>query len=684
MLGRRRGQVAAMQDLRNLVAISRFLGLFAATILLPMLLLVVLAVSSIGAEEAGLSRELRKRSDSLAEALAQIVVDEGDSLRIAVLARLARRESLFVDHLALSPELRAVFRFDPDGELLAPFDRRTDTLASAPPSAWVTLRRLAQIESSFGRHSDAALLWERAGFSVERDMWAAEAELGAAREAWRAGDIIGARERLERIANERVGVRDSRGMRVSDVAALLRAETIFARDPAMGQPAMEDFVLSSLESQWTLNHGGDAALVRRALRRLEPVANGEWLSQVRKRLDERSDQQYWAALVENELDALDFPSQPSTMIWLGARAGSPALWATLRDEGGLWAFSLSSEAVLERATRAARQLAAADPDLAPVLVLPGEPLPPDWIAVGTLGQLLPTVRVAILPDDTAGFERALSRRRQTRIAVILLAVFVFVAGLVLSARIVSREVESARVKADFAANVSHELRSPITQIRLKGEALKFGLVDPGPDTEMHYDAILAEAERLSRLVDNVLDFAAIERGAKKYTLRKDYLAPLIAHAVEVARRDFETRGLTIALDTPTSVPPLMLDRDAIGQVLVNLLSNAAKYGGDAQWVGVSVAVADSHVLVSVSDRGIGIAPEDVPKLFDHFFRSTDPQVRRRKGTGIGLTIVRYIVEAHGGTISVDSAPGRGTTFTVTLPRPEAVIEGGHRAANPIR
>ena len=101
-------------------------------------------------------------------------------------------------------------------------------------------------------------------------------------------------------------------------------------------------------------------------------------------------------------------------------------------------------------------------------------------------------------------------------------------------------------------------------------------------------------------------------------------------------------------------------------------------------MGVSVAVADSHVLVSVSDRGIGIAPEDVPKLFDHFFRSTDPQVRRRKGTGIGLTIVRYIVEAHGGTISVDSAPGRGTTFTVTLPRPEAVIEGGHRAANPIR
>ena len=110
-----------------------------------------------------------------------------------------------------------------------------------------------------------------------------------------------------------------------------------------------------------------------------------------------------------------------------------------------------------------------------------------------------------------------------------------------------------------------------------------------------------------------------------------------------------------------------MDREAIGQVLVNLISNAAKYGQDGGWVGVKVVQGLDGVEVSVSDHGIGISKEDQSQIFEHFFRSTDPGVRRQKGTGIGLTIVRYIVEAHGGTIGVESQPGEGTTFTVTLP-----------------
>lgn len=683
-VGRKRGQAAAMQDLRNFTEIARFASLFAVTILLPMALLSTLAVSSIGGEETALRRELGVRAEALVASLAQGVDADGEAFRQAVLDRLAKRESLLEEQRALSPDLRAVFRFDPDGTLVAPFERWTPAQVAMPPAAWIALRRKAEVESAFSRHGEAASLWRQAGDAVGRDVWIVEAELGAARAAQRAGDRVVARERLAALYGDWTGERDSRGMRVSDVAALRRAESLFAADPTMGATALQDFVLNALESRWTIHHGGDAAMVRRALRELDGVADAEWLGRTRKRVEARADEQYWAGLVADELDTLDFPDEAGVMLWHGDRQGSPALWGTMVDEDGSWAFSLSAQATYERATRAARQMASADPDLAPVLVPPGEPIPRDALAVGTLGQRLPTVRVAVVPDDSAGLDRAVAARRQTRGVVILLAVFVFVAGLLMSARIVSREIEAARMKADFAANVSHELRSPITQIRLKGEALRLGLVDPGDDTDAHHDAIIAQAERLSRLVDNVLDYAAIERGAKKYTMRRDDLRAIVLHAVDIARRDFETRGLTIETDLPEQIPALLLDREAIGQVLVNLLSNAAKYGGDAQWVGVRVSVGDSAVELTVADRGIGIAREDLPRLFDHFFRSSDPEVRRRKGTGIGLTIVRYIVQAHGGSITVDSEPGRGTTFLVTLPRPTGASEGATDAANPVR
>src|SRR6185503_10586772 len=123
----------------------------------------------------------------------------------------------------------------------------------------------------------------------------------------------------------------------------------------------------------------------------------------------------------------------------------------------------------------------------------------------------------------------------------------------------------------------------------------------------HYDVIMREAERLSRLVDNVLDFAAIERGRKKYTFRLGDLGQTVGRAVEAARIAMEMRGMTIDLDMPEDLPPLWHDPDAVSQVVTNLLSNAAKYGADAGWIGVTVRVTETHLEVEVVDKGIGIA-----------------------------------------------------------------------------
>jgi signal transduction histidine kinase len=239
-------------------------------------------------------------------------------------------------------------------------------------------------------------------------------------------------------------------------------------------------------------------------------------------------------------------------------------------------------------------------------------------------------------------------------------------GAVLSARLISRELDVVRMKTDFAANVSHELRSPITQIRLKAESLILGLAETPEEIEAHYNIVLRESERLSRLVDNILDYAAIERGSKQYILRQSNIAETVYRAIESVRSTLELKDIELTLDVPYDLPPVHHDTDAITQCIVNLVSNAAKYSPGGSEVRVHARLVEG-VELTVSDDGIGIAPHDLRKIFDPFYRSRDSLARRQKGTGIGLTITRYIIEAHGGSISVQSRPGKGSTFTLRFP-----------------
>jgi signal transduction histidine kinase len=289
------------------------------------------------------------------------------------------------------------------------------------------------------------------------------------------------------------------------------------------------------------------------------------------------------------------------------------------------------------------------------------------LAGRSLGPWLPALTIAVGPADPERLMATKFQKRRIRIVIVLIAVGMSVVGVVLSARLLNRELESARIKADFAANVSHELRSPITQIRLKGEALQLGLTTDDVDRQHHYDAVVREAERLSRLVDNVLDFAAIEQGAKRYTFRPEDLGDVLRNTVESTRNALESGGLEVELDVPDDLPVVWIDREAISQVIINLLSNATKYGADGGWVGVRARADEEGVDLTIRDRGLGISKEDQLRIWDRFYRSADPNVRRRRGTGIGLTIVRYIVDEHGGSITVDSSPGKGTTFTIHFP-----------------
>jgi len=241
------------------------------------------------------------------------------------------------------------------------------------------------------------------------------------------------------------------------------------------------------------------------------------------------------------------------------------------------------------------------------------------------------------------------------------------AGIVLMYRNVSRELALAKLKSDFVSNVSHELRTPLALIRLYAETLELGRIsNPGKHQE-YYEIIRKESERLTSLINNILDFSRIEAGKKEYSFRETDMADLVRSTLESYRFEIEQNGFYFEQKIANNVPPLQVDREAIARSLLNLVNNAVKYSANNKYLGVHLYHRDGHVNLEVVDRGIGIPAKEQPKIFEKFYRVGDPLVHNTKGSGLGLALVRHIVRAHGGEVRVESAPGRGSKFIITLP-----------------
>jgi signal transduction histidine kinase len=666
ILGRSRGEVRLLQDLRHLREVGRFAAVFALLVLLPALALAWISFDSSTAVESSVDLDARLRAESVVRQIDRDFSASFEQFELAAETRFRSGESLLTDLPRLAPTLRGAYRFDANGVLDAPFRLPPDA-PSLPPSPRV-VRALDAARAAEAQGRGAIPAWQAAIDTAATDpVRRAEAQLGLARSLWRAGDGVAAQRVLDLILQQGADAVDETGFRAGDLAELLRGEIRLGQDPTAGATELRTLTERLLAERWTVGTRDRTALTRRALALLEPSADPDWLARTRTRFNELADQLWLASRIQDELELLGEPlGQPDRFVYLPPRSESPVLWAQL-DHGQLYAFAFSVDALRDEVIQRADRLSEYDRDLQVLCRDASAEPPPEALASATLGPWLPSLSVYALPSDPAAFAALKRSRRWQRAAAVVLATLLVAMGVLTSARIVGREVETARMKADFAANVSHELRSPITQIRLKAEALQLGLTYDEADTLAHYDAIVKQSERLSRLVDNVLDFAAIERGIKRYQLRPDDVEAVIATAVEAARPDLTEAQVTLEVAVPPDLPAIWMDRDAMGQVVTNLLSNAIKYGGTGRWARIAVAVVGDRVEIAVSDRGVGISRTDVDRVFEHFFRSTDVRVRRVKGTGIGLTICRYIVEAHGGTIQADSAPGEGSTFTVTLP-----------------
>lgn len=690
--------VRARKELYHLRGVLTFVAIFAATVAFPALLLAWYGFQGVRAEQRAGTADV-EREGGLATAGA---VAEAEryfaSFEEGVLNRLKSGESLNLSLSELSDALRVVYRFDADGALSGPFidegrdgkelDPGEDQLLFATPralDAWragargdpgaPALYAAARREARGDRAAAALLLQQSHSLLQQGDTAAADAGYAEALQRW--GDL-----------------RDGYGFRVGDIARLKRAEILLSQDPVAAQAQLQSLVEEWMAMPWVIGRGGEAAAARRALDLLASRADPDWLARTRSRLSGRSAQHWAAGALREELDSLGAKGR-LLKVDSGRFSYSRtehALWAITWTESDQYVLALDLRAVVARLGWMASRVAGPDSEVRVELVSPEEELGASVVARRSLAPWLPGWSIQAWPRDPAAIAARKDEQWRRGVFIVGVSVVTIALGALLSARLLQRELDAAREKSDFAAHVSHELRSPITQIRLKAESLLLGLATSEEARNRHYEIIMRETERLSRLIDNMLDFAAIERGVKKYTMRPGDLGATVARAVESAQVAMEMAHTEIELELPEDLPPVSHDPDAVSQALTNLLSNAAKYGVRGQdnaqdrgilpprgadpgaapaWIGVSVRVVDTReaceVWVEVSDRGIGIAPEEQARIFEQYYRSSDPRARRRKGTGLGLTIVRYILEAHNGRVSVRSTSGLGSTFVLQFP-----------------
>jgi len=244
--------------------------------------------------------------------------------------------------------------------------------------------------------------------------------------------------------------------------------------------------------------------------------------------------------------------------------------------------------------------------------------------------------------------------------------FLLAGGIFLTYRNVSKEMALARLKSDFVSNVSHELRTPLALIRLYAETLELGRLTNPEKHQEYYCIIRKESERLTALINNILDFSRIEAGRKEYEFRETDMCELVRNTLESYRYQIEQHGFTFE-EQIGEVPRLKVDREAMARSLLNLVNNALKYSQDRKYIGVHLYRKNGKVKLEVIDHGIGIPLTEQQKIFEKFYRVGDPLVHNTKGSGLGLSLVQHIARAHGGDISVDSTPGAGSKFTITLP-----------------
>lgn len=276
-------------------------------------------------------------------------------------------------------------------------------------------------------------------------------------------------------------------------------------------------------------------------------------------------------------------------------------------------------------------------------------------------------KILVSHPEIKSLERTASREIFFYGVLLFVIVALMLFGAVMIVRDISRESETTRLKTEFVHNISHELKTPLTLIRLYGETLQRKENLTNEEKKDAYEIITKESERLSHLINNVLDFSRIEMGRKEFDLTKGDLAEVIGDTLESYRYHLEKKGFIIHKEIAVDLPEINFDGEAIASALINLLSNAMKFSSKEKDVTIKLFRKDENVVLQVADKGMGISKEEIPKIFQRFYQVRNKVAPETRGSGLGLTLVKHIIEAHNGKIQVESELGKGSVFSLILP-----------------
>jgi two-component system phosphate regulon sensor histidine kinase PhoR len=284
------------------------------------------------------------------------------------------------------------------------------------------------------------------------------------------------------------------------------------------------------------------------------------------------------------------------------------------------------------------------------------------------GVLLSAIGVLLLVLDKGSYNLLIG-------ILVLTFTGTLVTGVILVWVFLRRERNLSELQADFVSKVSHELRTPLTSIRMFTETLSMRRGDQAAEDRC-IDALTKESTRLQGLIDRLLDWGRMESGRRVYELSEQEVGPLVEEAIAAFEPARERRNVELEVAVAPGLPRVLCDRPAMVDALVNLLSNAYKYGGQPRRIEISASANEREVAITVRDNGKGIARNEHKRIFEKFYRVDDLLARQQGGSGIGLAIVQHVMRAHRGRVEVDSAPGRGSAFTLTLRRnlPAGLVE----------
>ncbi len=320
-----------------------------------------------------------------------------------------------------------------------------------------------------------------------------------------------------------------------------------------------------------------------------------------------------------------------------------------------------------RALGGDRKIAILDEVARPIFGQPVQERDQRFLHEASFGKTLYAWRIQLLPKNVEELQAQAETERLLGVLLIPVSTLIIAIGLGVVWLTVIAERRTSRLKSDFIANVSHELKTPLSLIRMFGELLATGK-HKGEQTPREYAEIITrEAERLSHLIDNVLDFARIERGKASYDFAEGRLDDVVERALDVCRYRVEKEKMRLRTAIEPNLPPIRMDENAMTLVLLNLIDNAVKYAAEGKEVDVALSRTPGGVTLSVRDHGPGISIDEQERIFERFYRARNARERNVRGSGIGLALAKHIVEAHGGRVTVSSVPGQGATFTVVVP-----------------